>query len=155
MLMIRHPFRQLRCSLWGLNPLLEQEKVSTLLIGRSWAPGGPFAALSDGQRFFGDRYAFVITPPLALTDFASPVHQASDWPSAPQVRGLSELPLVPQELNRIDAASGKDQFLNREFTPARLLEKQVLLIMTSCTPPTPNSNRVDLSPRSIPHGAIQ
>ena len=84
----------------------------------------PFAALSDGVRFFGDQYAFSLTPSLALTDLS-----LSDGGGdrllalgASQFDGLAPLPLVPQELERVGAPERKDRYLNREFTPASLLE---------------------------------
>ena len=121
------PSRQLHALLIeGITPILEREKITTLLLAADRGlQAVPFAALSDGQRFFGDRYAFAITPSLALTEF-----NAADSPDqrllafgASEFQGLSDLPLVPQELNRISAAAGKDQFLNREFTASALIEK--------------------------------
>ncbi len=121
------PSRQLHAVIFqGLMPFLEQEKVTTLLIAADRGLQAiPFAALSDGEQFFGDRYAFAITPSLALTEFNS-----SETPGkrllafgASQFEGLTDLPLVPQELNRLEASAGKDQFLNQEFTPSNLLQK--------------------------------
>lgn len=121
------PSRQLHALLIkGITPILEREKITTILLAADRGlQAVPFAALSDGQRFFGDRYAFAITPSLALTEF-----NAADNPDqrllafgASEFQGLSDLPLVPQELNRISAAAGKDQFLNREFTASALIEK--------------------------------
>lgn len=121
------PSRQLHALLIeGITPILEREKITTLLLAADRGlQAVPFAALSDGQRFFGDRYAFAITPSLALTEF-----NAADNPDqrllafgASEFQGLSDLPLVPQELDRIAASAGKDQFLNREFTASALIEK--------------------------------
>mgnify|MGYP001456857231 FL=1 len=54
----------------GLKPVLEAKKVTTLLIAADRGlQAVPFAALHDGEQFLGDRYAFAITPSLALTDF--------------------------------------------------------------------------------------
>ncbi|WP_084218345.1 CHAT domain-containing protein [Synechococcus sp. CC9616] len=121
------PSRQLHAVLIAeLMPVLLREKVTTLLIAADRGlQAVPFAALSDGERFFGDRFAFSITPSLALTTF-----NPSDEPGqrllafgASQFDGLASLPLVPQELNRISSRGGKDQFLNKDFTPSTLLEK--------------------------------
>ena len=51
-------------------PLLSQQKITTLLISADRGLQAiPFAALSDGQKFFGDRFAFSLTPSLSLTNF--------------------------------------------------------------------------------------
>ena len=85
----------------------------------------PFAALSDGQRYFGDRYAFSITPSLALTDLSTSGDpgQRRLALGASEFKGLAALPLVPQELERIGSEANKDLFLNQEFTPDRFLKK--------------------------------
>ena len=64
------PSRQLHDLLFGgITPLLESEQVSTLLIAADRGlQAVPFAALSDGTAFFGERFAFSLTPSLALTD---------------------------------------------------------------------------------------
>ena len=41
---------------------------------------------------------------------------------ASEFEGLAPLPLVPQELDQISVPTRKDAFLNKEFTPARLLD---------------------------------
>ena len=121
------PSRQLHAVLIApLMPVLLQERVTSLLIAADRGLQAiPFAALSDGESFFGDRFAFSITPSLALTTF-----DPSDAPSrrllafgASQFDGLASLPLVPQELNRIGSQEAKDQFLNQDFTPSALFEK--------------------------------
>ena len=62
--------RQLHNLLFGgIEPLLQREQISTLLIAADRGlQAVPFAALSDGNAFFGDRFAFSLTPSLALTD---------------------------------------------------------------------------------------
>ena len=110
----------------GLKPILEAKNVTTLLIAADRGLQAiPFAALHDGERFLGDRYAFAITPSLALTDFE--VESQSQGRilalGASQFDGLAALPLVPQEIRRIAIDEKKDQFLNKEFTADALLAK--------------------------------
>ena len=121
------PSRQLHAVLISeLMPVLQKENVTTLLISADRGlQAVPFAALSDGEQFFGDRFAFSITPSLALTAFATADEPARRLLAfgASQFDGLAALPLVPQELERIGSGDGKDQFLNKDFTPSALLEK--------------------------------
>ena len=121
------PSRQLHALLFeSLTPILQRENVTTLLIAADRGlQAVPFAALSDGQRYFGDRYAFSITPSLALTDLSTSADpgQRRLALGASEFKGLAALPLVPQELDRIGSSANKDLFLNKEFTPDRFLEK--------------------------------
>ena len=121
------PSRQLHALL--VAPLLESlqsQDVETLLIAADQGlQAVPFAALSDGQAFFGDRYAFGLTPSLALT----PLSPAPARPQgqllalgASRFDGLAPLPLVPQELEQIDATTQADLHLNGEFSPDTLLK---------------------------------
>ena len=119
--------RQLYALLFGsLAPVLESERVTTLLIAADRGlQAVPFAALSDGQQYFGERFAFAITPSLALTDFEqkrSPGDRILAL-GASEFKGLASLPLVPQELNRIASEEKKDRFINQEFTPSFFLDK--------------------------------
>ncbi len=118
--------RQLHQLLIGsISPLLDKYSVSTLLISADRGlQGVPFAALSDGQRFFGDRYAFAITPSLALTDLDLPTQTGNKLLAlgASQFEGgLASLPLVPQELEQIAESERKDLYFNKAFTPSSLL----------------------------------
>ena len=121
------PSRQLYALLFeSLTTSLQREKITTLLIAADRGlQAVPFAALSDGQRYFGDRYAFSITPSLALTDLGTSGDPGQRLLAlgASEFEGLAALPLVPQELDRIGADANKDLFLNKEFTPDRFLEK--------------------------------
>jgi CHAT domain-containing protein len=121
------PSRQLHALLFeSLTPILQREKVTTLLIAADRGlQAVPFAALSDGQSYFGDRYAFSITPSLALTDLSTSGDpgQRRLALGASEFQGLAALPLVPQELDRIGTEANKDLFLNEEFTPDRFLKK--------------------------------
>lgn len=123
------PARQLFNTLIApIAPLLESRGVTTLLIAadRGLQPV-PFAALHDGRRYFGDRYAFAITPSLALTNLrtgaSDPLGQTLLAAGASTFDGLAPLPLVPQELEHVGGKGSKDVFLNRDFTPEVLLEK--------------------------------
>ncbi len=121
------PTRRLHQWLIGsITPLLEKHRVSTLLIAADRGlQAVPFAALSDGQRYFGDRYAFAMTPSLALTDINLPAQSGSRLLAlgASQFDGLAPLPLVPQELEKIAVSDPdrKDLFLDKAFTPSVLL----------------------------------
>jgi len=122
------PARQLFNALIGpIAPLLEARGVTTLLIAADRGlQAVPFAALHDGSRYFGDRYAFSITPSLALTNLnaaGDPRGQTLLAAGASRFDGLAPLPLVPQELERVGGSVSKDLFLNRDFTPEVLLEK--------------------------------
>ena len=110
----------------SLTTILQREKITTLLIAADRGlQAVPFAALSDGRRYFGDRYAFSITPSLALTDLGTSGDPGQRLLAlgASEFKGLAALPLVPQELDRIGPDGNKDLFLNQEFTPDRFLEK--------------------------------
>ena len=123
----KSPSRQLYALLFeSLTTILQREKITTLLIAADRGlQAVPFAALSDGRRYFGDRYAFSITPSLALTDLGTTGDPGQRLLAlgASEFKGLAALPLVPQELERIGPDGNKDLFLNQEFTPDRFLEK--------------------------------
>ena len=123
------PSRQLHELLFGeIGHVIEREKVSTLLISADRGLQAlPFAALSDGKRFFGERFAFSITPSLALMDFdLQPLQQDKDRLlalGASKFKGLVDLPLVPQETKRIGDPLKKDLFLDQDFTLSTLINK--------------------------------
>ena len=106
---------------------LERQSISTLLIAADRGLQAiPFAALTDGRQFFGERYAFSLTPSLALTDFdsSSPTSDSRLLAlGASRFEDLSPLPLVPQELKNISSEPRKDQYLNEAFTPSSLTSK--------------------------------
>jgi CHAT domain-containing protein len=123
----RSPARVLHTLLIApLTPDLERLGITTLLIAAD--PGlqaVPLAALHDGQRFFGERYAFALTPALGLTPLQVPesVPEARQLAAgASRFDGLAPLPLVPQELERVSAGRG-DLYLNGSFTPSVLIDK--------------------------------
>ena len=108
-------------------PLLSQQKITTLLISADRGLQAiPFAALSDGQKFFGDRFAFSLTPSLSLTNFDESDQLIGTKLlalGASEFDGLSPLPLVPQEIDGIMIKGAKDKFLNNSFTPNTFLEE--------------------------------
>ena len=111
----------------GLEPLLEKHGVTTLLVAADRGlQAVPFAALSDGEQFFGNRYGLALTPSLAMTDLSAAGEQEGDRLlalGASEFDGLASLPFVPQELQQVGTRSGKDEYLNREFTPQVLLKE--------------------------------
>jgi CHAT domain-containing protein len=119
--------RQLYEALIGpLAEELRRQKVTTLLIAADRGlQAVPFAALHDGQQFLGERYAFAITPSLTFTSFSPPRSAASRLlaAGASEFNGLSPLPLVPQELDRLSTIGVADQHLNQAFTPQVLLSQ--------------------------------
>ena len=108
-------------------PLLSQQNITTLLISADRGLQAiPFSALSDGEKFFGDHFAFSLTPSLVLTNFEDLDQLTGNKLlalGASQFDGLSPLPLVPQELDGIMIKGPKEKFLNNSFTPNTFLEK--------------------------------
>ena len=111
-----------------IGPVAEQlrnQKVTTILIAADRGlQGVPFAALHDGQQFFGDRYAFALTPALSLTDLKlqdDTTKRLLTFGASQFNEGLAPLPLVPQELEKISALKTSEALLNRLFTPKSLL----------------------------------
>ncbi len=121
------PTRQLHALLVEpLEEILEAQGIETLLIAADQGlQAVPFAALSDGSEYFGNRYAFALTPSLALTPIAPSESFSKEQLAmgASTFDGLAPLPLVPQELERLAASSGSNPYLNQEFTPRTLLER--------------------------------
>ena len=119
------PSRQLHALL--VAPILESlqgQDVETLLIAADQGlQAVPFAALSDGSSFFGEKYAFALTPSLALTPLAPSQSDSGAQLAlgASEFETLAPLPLVPQELEQLGASTGADRYLNEEFSPQVLL----------------------------------
>lgn len=109
-----------------IEPDLKRLGVTTLLIAAD--PGlqaVPLAALHDGHRFFGERYAFALTPSIGLTSLSVPPNLSVSRPigvGASSFEGLAPLPLVPQELQQVAGDRGETH-LNRSFTPSVLLDR--------------------------------
>lgn len=119
--------RQLFAAL--LAPVAEELKrqgVTTVLIAADRGlQAVPFAALHDGRQYFGEAYAFALTPSLKLTSLAPPRSERNQVLAmgASDFKGLAPLPLVPQELANLPGGQGVDRYLNQAFTPGVLLEK--------------------------------
>ena len=109
-----------------IAPDLQRLGITTLLIAADQGlQAVPLAALHDGQSFFGERYAFTLTPSIGLTPLGVPVntpqaHQLGAGASS--FDGLAPLPLVPQELSKVEGANGQT-YLNTAFTPSVLIDK--------------------------------
>ncbi|KEF40872.1 MAG: hypothetical protein ER33_14525, partial [Cyanobium sp. CACIAM 14] len=121
------PARQLhRAIIAPVAPELERRGITTLVIvADRGLQALPFAALHDGQAYFGDRYGFSLTPSLNLTSFGPPrlARGRVLAAGASEFDGLSPLPLVGEELAGIPEGAGVDRYLNRSFTPAVLLSQ--------------------------------
>ena len=107
---------------------LNKEKITTLLISADRGlQAVPFAALHDGYEYFGEKYAFSITPSLSLTnlDIANNNNKKILAIGASQFKELAPLPLVKQELNNISNPINKDILLNKKFTPETFFEKAI------------------------------
>jgi CHAT domain-containing protein len=121
------PARRLQQLLIGpMAPVLASRRITTLLIAADRGlQAVPFAALHDGQRYFGDAYAFSLTPSLALTSLAPPQPARGRLLAAGSAvfDGLAPLPLVPAELDQVGRSDTKDKVLNKAFTPSTLLDQ--------------------------------
>jgi len=122
------PARQLhRLLLAPLEESLQRNRVTTLLISAD--PGlqaVPFAALHDGTSFLGQRYGLSLTPSIGLMPLRVPAPRAVSRQlavGASRFENLSPLPLVPQELERVERGRAGQTFLDETFTPRVLLEK--------------------------------
>ncbi|WP_191964761.1 CHAT domain-containing protein [Synechococcus sp. RSCCF101] len=124
------PARRLHALLIApLQQDLEALGISTLLISvDAGLQAVPFAALHDGTGFFGSRYAFSITPSIALT----PLDVVQADPGGTQLSlgvsefdGLAPLPLVPQEMERAGDLSTVERHTEEAFTPDTLLTRAV------------------------------
>jgi CHAT domain-containing protein len=103
---------------------LQRLGITTLLISTDTTLQAiPFAALTDGQRYFGQQYAFSLTPSLRLTPLQPPETRGrlrTLVAGASKFAEMVPLPLVPQELNQLRPGN-PDVYLNSAFTPTLLL----------------------------------
>ena len=121
------PSRRLYDQLFAaIAPSLRQKRVTTLLISADRGlQAVPFSALHGGDRFFGDSYAFALTPSLALTSLLPSATKDGRMLAAGSALfdDLAPLPMVPVELSQVSIAQAKDVVLNKAFTPATLLSQ--------------------------------
>ena len=119
------PARQLHAMLIGpIAADLQRLGITTLLISADTTLQAiPFAALTDGQRYFGQQYAFSLTPSLRLTPLQPPESRGrlrTLVAGASKFADMVPLPLVPQELNQLRPGN-PDLYLNSAFTPSLLI----------------------------------
>ncbi len=120
------PSRQLHDLLIApVQSSLDTHDITTVLIAADQGlQAVPFSALNDGAQYFGERYGFALSPSLALTDLsASNGSQGLLAMGASEFETLAPLPLVPQELNKIQDTSSTDRYLDDAFTPQTLLDR--------------------------------
>ena len=114
------PSRQLHDILIGpLDQELRSGGITTLLISAN--PGLqaiPFAALHDGEEWFGTRFSFSLTPSLSLmpNQGGDGRETTSLLAGASSFNGLAPLPLVEQELEQIARIRTGSTYLNDKFT---------------------------------------
>ncbi|MFM7311715.1 MAG: CHAT domain-containing protein [Cyanobium sp.] len=105
---------------------LERLGVTTLMITADQGlQAVPLAALHDGRQFFGERYAFSLTPAVGLTSLQIPANPGDGQQlgaGASRFVGLAPLPLVPQELQRVSSDRSRT-FLDGSFTPSVLTDR--------------------------------
>jgi CHAT domain-containing protein len=128
---INSPSRQLyRILIEPIEEDLTLHNVTTLLIAAdSGLQAIPYAALHDGQSYFGLRYSLAITPSLALMPLYEEIisQKATKMVAmgASKFENLAPLPLVPQELKRVSSRGSSEVYLDRAFTQQQLIEKAV------------------------------
>ena len=111
-----------------VEALLRKQGITTLLIAADRGlQAVPYAALHDGKRFFGEQYAFALTPSVRFTSLAPPRPRSRPQrllaAGASRFAGLAPLPLVGQELEGLVSPRPADKFFNDAFTPSALLEQ--------------------------------
>ena len=111
---------------WLIKPIateLQARDIHTLVVVPDEALRTiPFAALYDGQDFLINRYAFVITPGLTLTDPQSPAskgHQVLLAGLSDSVQGFGKLPYVSDEIREVALLYGGTQLVNEAFLKYR------------------------------------
>jgi CHAT domain-containing protein len=106
---------------------LRARGITTLLISADIGLQGiPYAALHDGKDYLGVRYAISLTPSIGLMRLDEPPiagQQRFLAVGASEFKDLAPLPLVPQELKRVDQNPTTQRFLNSDFTEQVLMER--------------------------------
>ena len=121
------PSRQLYALLVApVRELLKQHKISTVLISADRGlQAVPYAALHDGRSYFGDQYAFSLTPSVRFTSLA-PVGRSKARLLAAGVSDfelLAPLPMAETEVRALAEDRPSDVYLNQAFTPPVLLNQ--------------------------------
>ena len=99
---------------------IRDSNINTLLISAdSGLQAVPFAALHDGDNWFGNRYSFSLTPSLSLMprDQRGAIQQENSvLAGASTFDGLAPLPMVEQEIGQISKIRAGNTYLNENFT---------------------------------------
>ena len=111
-----------------LKQELEQKKITTLLISMDLELQSiPIAALHDGSQWFGQKFAFSVTPSMSLMpriDHSSNEGKAKNLLAGnSRFKHLAPLPLVQQEINKIASFTKSTVALNKDFSQERLLKE--------------------------------
>ena len=109
-----------------IEPILIRNNINSLIIAADRGLQAiPYAALSDGKMYFGEKYSFSLTPSLSLTNFNIAGFPSKDLLAfgATKFESLAPLPLVKQELQGIKTIGNKQIFLDKQFTPSKLITK--------------------------------
>ena len=107
-----------------IEPILKENKITTLLISVDRGlQAVPFAALNNGNSFFGESYSYAITPSLSLTPLEYVLNPKGKLLAlgASNFKNLSNLDFVEQELNNIQSLNQKDVYFNELFTAKSLI----------------------------------
>ena len=107
-----------------IEPILKENKITTLLISVDRGlQAVPFAALNNGNSFFGEKYSYAITPSLSLTPLEYVRNPKGKLLAlgASNFKNLSNLDFVEQELKNIQSLNQKDVYFNELFTPKSLI----------------------------------
>ena len=108
-----------------IEPVLKENKITTLLISVDRGlQAVPFAALNDGDSYFGEKYSYSITPSLSLTplEYVKKSNGKLLALGASNFENLSNLDFVEQELNNIQSSTQKDVYFNELFTSKKLIK---------------------------------
>ena len=111
-----------------LKQELEQQKITTLLISMDLELQSiPIAALHNGEKWFGQEFAFSVTPSMSLMPRIDNSGDESNAKSLlagnSQFKQLAPLPLVEQEIKKIASFTESTVALNKNFSQERLLEE--------------------------------
>ena len=109
-----------------LKQELEEQKITTLLISMDLELQSiPIAALHNGEKWFGQEFAFSVTPSMSLMPRIDNSDGNRDdkhlLAGSSQFKQLAPLPLVEQEINKIASFTNATVALNENFSRERLL----------------------------------